>query len=427
MANPPGRPRRLHSSANLREGRTQEATNQTQANEKIFLIMPKRTKKSASSSGKKKTRTPKKRSRGSRGSRVVGDFEGCPVGRLQTFIDDYVVTQNGSSLVISTWCAATYLMDIWDRFPHLAISSPEKRCGKTTLLELLFLIVNNPRFTTNISPAALYRIIEAERPTLLMDECQSLARRGSEASEVLREILNAGIGPNAKVIRCGGSNMNEIVEFSVYSPKVFALIGKPDAVLADRSIPVELRRKQAHDSVKRFRSRVVEKEAEPLKKSLRNWCEENQEKIQNIYDTIEPFEIENDRMADLLTPLQSILKVVNGPLEELEQFAYLLDERDRQEESQTPGVQLLVACKEIFKGYKFLSTDSLIKNLAKRDEEPWATWARGKPISPTAVAALLRPYGIRPDRKQKKEGRKVKTIRGYYSDDFKDAWGGYTP
>src|SRR5262249_10838313 len=109
-----------------------------------------------------------------------------------------------------------------------------------------------PRYTTNISPAALYRLVEKEKPTLLMDESQSLSRRGSESSEVIREILNAGTGKNAKAIRCGGPRMNEIEEFSVYSPKVFAMIGEPDGVLADRSLPVPMKRKTKDDDVQRY-------------------------------------------------------------------------------------------------------------------------------------------------------------------------------
>src|SRR5262249_44709888 len=136
-------------------------------------------------------------------SRDRRDFRGCAgvVGEVVAFLARYIVLPPVLVLVVAAWVVAAYLIDVWDRFPHLAINSPEKRCGKTTLLDLIFLLAPRPRYTTNISPAALYRLVELERPTLLMDESQSLRRRGSESIEVICEILNAGIGRNAKVLR----------------------------------------------------------------------------------------------------------------------------------------------------------------------------------------------------------------------------------
>jgi hypothetical protein len=326
-----------------------------------------------------------------------------------------------SFLVVAAWIVAAYLIDNWDRFPHLAITSPEKRCGKTLLLDLLYLLAPRPRYTTNISPAALYRLVEKEKPTLLMDESQSLSRRGSEASEVIREILNAGIGRNSKVTRCAGEN-HDVEEFSVYSPKVFALIGEPDAVLADRTLPVPLRRKTANNVVERYRSRVVEAEATKLQAAICQWAEKNAQRSAAIYDTLEPFPIENDRMADLLLPLQAVLTAIDGgqSLGVLHQFAQELDARDREQEMQSPGVRLLAACREIFgNATSFISTESLIKQLASRREEPWYRWNKGFKISRESLANLLRPYGIRPSKNKKQ------TARGYHAADFQDAWKRY--
>jgi hypothetical protein len=311
------------------------------------------------------------------------------VGSTAWFLADYVVMPDPSLLAVTTWVIAAWLADLWDQFPHLAITSPEKRCGKTTLLELLFLIVPRPRYTTNISPAALYRVIDKEKPTLLMDEAQSISRRGSEASEVLREILNAGIRRNARTTRCGGERWDEVQEFNVYGPKVFALIGQPDGVLADRCLAVLMKRKTASDPVRRFRSRAVEPRGKKLYQELERWANDNRKRVAAIYDTLEPFDIANDRMADLLMPLQAVLTVAvsdrvdgidridgiprgsGGPLLMLKQYAEDLDKRDRDQEMQSPGVQLLAACREIFYEaltYPFLSTDTLLRLLAERRE-----------------------------------------------------------
>jgi len=361
------------------------------------------------------------------------------VGEVARFISDYVVMSETSVLVLAAWVVAAWLAEEWDRFPHIAIGSPEKRCGKTTLLDLLFMIVPRPRYTTNISPAALYRVVELEKPTLLMDESQSISRRGSEASEVIREILNAGIGQNAKVIRCGGEGWDKIEEFSVYGPKVFAMIGLPDAVLADRCLLLQLKRKTAKDNVTRFRSRIVEPRGKQLHDALEKWAEQNQVKAREVYDRLVPFDIENDRMADLLVPLQVVLTLnepsagsarlagidgISKGLLELEKYARSLDELDAEAEKMSPGTMLLAACREIFAAMnekKFLPTVNLIDKLVRRTEEPWARFVRGEPITAEALANLLRKYGIKSGRSKDQKNR------GYWPSAFEDAWGRYLP
>jgi hypothetical protein len=335
------------------------------------------------------------------------------------FLTDYVSLPEMTPLVIAAWVTAAWMLPAWDRFPHLCISSPEKRSGKTRLLELLNLIVPKPLFTSNISPAALYRTIEKTRPTLLFDEAQSLSRPGSEAGEVMKEILNAGIGKDSKVVRCQGKN-HEAKEFSIYSPKVFAMIGYPDGVLADRSLPVPMRRKTDTDEVQRYRSRTIEPRGHEIRDQLKAWSEENSEYAALLYDALEPFDIENDRMAELLLPLQCVLRIEGGEgMETLERYAFSLDERDKQKETQSPSIQLLVACREIMKDAKFIPTAELIEHLVSREEEPWQNWNRGAGLNPESLAKLLRPYGIKanPDKRRK--------IRGYYVADFADAWKRY--
>jgi hypothetical protein len=362
-----------------------------------------------------------------------------PIADAARFLGTYIVMPTESLLLIAAWVAAAWLYDKWDRFPHLVITSPEKRCGKTTLLDLLALIVPRPRPTTNLSPAVLYRLVTHDRPTLLMDESQSLSRRGSEASEVIREILNAGISKGAVVLRCGGERCEEIQEFSVYSPKVIALIGALDSVLADRCLPIELNRKTGADAVQRYRSRVVEPIGRKLHDRLEQWAVAHGETAAQVYDDLEPFPIDNDRMAELLLPLQAVLSLdgsagiggiagVSGvtPLAMLRAYANGLDERDRQQEMHSDGVRLLAACRDIFERVNavpgdglFMPTVKLISDLIARDEEPWARYTRGGPITDEALAKLLRPYGI-------KSGRnKTQKQRGYFATFFEDAWSRY--
>ena len=90
-------------------------------------------------------------------------------------------------LVITLWVMAAWLKDVWDRFPHLAITSPEKRCGKSRLLDLIEALSHQPILTANASPSAVYRSIGAhpsDPPTLLIDEADRFVRKEAETDFV---------------------------------------------------------------------------------------------------------------------------------------------------------------------------------------------------------------------------------------------------
>ncbi|MBF9059049.1 hypothetical protein HKCCSP123_07610 [Rhodobacterales bacterium HKCCSP123] len=71
------------------------------------------------------------------------------------------------------WIIGTYLMDTWRLWPRLMVTSPTKACGKSTLLEVLDAMVLRGFIASNASPAAVFRAIEAWRPTLLLDEADT--------------------------------------------------------------------------------------------------------------------------------------------------------------------------------------------------------------------------------------------------------------
>jgi hypothetical protein len=354
------------------------------------------------------------------------------MAELVAFLTDYVAFPNERiPVVIAAWVMAAWMKEEWERFPHLSITSPTKRCGKTSLLLVLSKVVPKPKFLTSITPAALTRIIEIEQPTLLMDEAQSLKRRGSESSAAMRELLNAGIERDAVIIKnvVEGKSGWTPKEFRIYCPKVFAMIGEPDEVQADRCLPAPLTR-NVKSKLKRCRSRIVQTEGAILTEQIAAWVGANRERLSKRYETLEPIDIANDRMADLLMPLQTVLLDDEKNTQLLVQFARELDARDREPERQDLGTLLLNACREIFTDYpiqhpgkrlEWCGTGWLISQLLQREEEPWDTFNRGKPINPERLASLLRDYGIR------SAHNKEKTARGYHASSFKEAWEKYLP
>ena len=60
----------------------------------------------------------------------------------------------------------------------------------------------------------------------------------------------------------------------------------------------------------------------------------------------------------------------------------------------------------------FLATTFILNKLNKMEERPWPEYRRGEPITAQQLAALLRPFGIKPRQKRKSNSKK-NPVRGY--------------
>src|SRR6185369_8240693 len=144
------------------------------------------------------------------------------------------------------------------------IESPEKRCGKTTLLSVLSELVHRPVVASNISSPAFFRVIEETRPTLLIDEADTFLQGNDE----LRGILNSGYTrKTAYVVRVSNQAANDerpgslpgsrLARFSCWCPKVMAAIGRLPDTLADRCIVIRMQRKMASEECERIKNLEV--------------------------------------------------------------------------------------------------------------------------------------------------------------------------
>src|SRR5262249_47513705 len=155
------------------------------------------------------------------------------------FLQRHVVLSSpAQAVIIALWVVHTWILDAFDCTPYLHVSSPEKRSGKTKLLDCLELLVSKPWRAISPSEAVLYRKIEMDQPTLLLDEVDTVfSGNKDERKEPLRALLNAGFERKAKVPRCVGQGSNyHVQEFAVFCPKAFAGIGRLPDTISDRCI-----------------------------------------------------------------------------------------------------------------------------------------------------------------------------------------------
>jgi putative DNA primase/helicase len=100
----------------------------------------------------------------------------------------YIVLPKGAADALALWTLHAWTMDAGDISPFMVLVSPTKRCGKTSVLIILYFLTPRSELASNITASALFRYIEEERPTLLIDEADSFAKDNEE----MRGILNSG-------------------------------------------------------------------------------------------------------------------------------------------------------------------------------------------------------------------------------------------
>jgi putative DNA primase/helicase len=135
-------------------------------------------------------------------------------------VSKYVALPDGAADAIALWIAHAHPINAFSHTPRLNIQSPEKRCGKTTLRDVVATLVPKPLSTENLSTPVTFRVVDKYRPTLLADECDSWIND----NEDLRGLLNAGHKRGGRALRCVGDDF-EPRAFNVFAPVVLAGIG----------------------------------------------------------------------------------------------------------------------------------------------------------------------------------------------------------
>lgn len=330
----------------------------------------------------------------------------------------FIICEPETVVAASLWITFTWFIDRVQVAPIAMITAPEMQCGKTQLLTLIGKLVNRPLLASNISPAAIFRVIEAFNPTLLIDEADSFLRENEEA----RGIINSGhTRQSAHVIRVVGDE-HEPKQFSTWGAKVICGIGKQAPTLMGRSIILELRRKLPNERVERLRHADT-RHFDILRSKLLRFSEDTGALIEKLRPVLP--EALNDRAQDNWEPLLMIADHVGQDWPEAARKAALkISGKQQDENNASAGVMLLSDIESIFESEKArerISTADLLNKLNEMEDRPWPEWYRGQPITARQIAKILKPYGIIPRKLRFGHG----TGRGYELNQFKDAFNRY--
>jgi hypothetical protein len=330
-------------------------------------------------------------------------------------IKRHVIADPETIQATALWATFTWLIDSVQVAPIANITAPEKRCGKSIMLTTLGNLVNRKLQVSNIASAALFRSIELWAPTLLIDEVDAFLRDNEEA----RGILNAGFTrDSAVVIRCVGDD-HMPTPFRVWGAKALCGIGKIADTLADRSIPLRLRRRLPGEDVEVLRHSDPALWAN-LRARMMRFAQDNAEQIGNARPVI--IKGLNDRANDCWEPLLAIAEAAGGDWPTTARHAARAL-HDVEDDSPSVGVELLMDIKVIFdtKQATKIFSATLLDELMADDEAPWPTWNRGKPMTARQLSTKLGEFGIKS--KDIRIGITVK--RGFDKADFVEVWNRY--
>lgn len=125
----------------------------------------------------------------------------------------------------------TWFSDVGNVAPYLWLVGPYQG-GKTTLLRLLSALCRRAILVADMTPAALYRVCDSVRPTLLLDE---LDLDGTIRSRETGRLLRSGSSRGGRVLRKDKA-------YDLFGPKVIVSRQEPsDAALASRALIVAMR------------------------------------------------------------------------------------------------------------------------------------------------------------------------------------------
>jgi len=332
----------------------------------------------------------------------------------------YIVMSEHAAIAMALWIIQTYCYRLFAYSPLLLINAPERACGKSVALGVVAKLVPRPLECTNITLAALFRVVENRSPTVLIDEADTFL----DGKPDLAGILNKGFEQGGMVLRVETVG-DRLVEtgYRVFGPKALAGIALerhlPDATMS-RGIQIPMRRKVKEEEVQRLRG------SNPavfgsLRSRINKFVSDHEEQLSQGYLDL-PEELD-DRAQDCWEPLFTIASCIGPDVLAATRDAALATKAAAQEPESVSN-NLLGSVREVLLGYQkpYIPTADLLEKLTADPDMGWNTYNKGFPLTPRQLANNLKPYGIQPKTVRMDEKY---TPKGYEVSDFQDAYDRY--
>jgi hypothetical protein len=350
-----------------------------------------------------------------------------PANLVRHILQRYVALKEHEYTAVTLWILHTHAFQHFVVTPRLALTSPVRGCGKTTLLDIAEKLVARARKSDSITAASIYHLVDQEHPTLLIDEADNLglARNGP-----LRAVFNSGHRRGGSVTRFSGGRARS---YSTFAPMAIAAIDSATRPLPlpiiHRSITAHMERADGTQLLSRFDPHDIATAADcdTVYRAIFDWARS----VTLNPDPEMPEELRN-RPADNWRPLISIADACGAEWGELARAAAIALARGYHDEDAL--VTLLHNVRDVFdaRGVDRITSAALVDALVAMEDGMWAEWCGvngdrpPRQLSQRELARLLGAFRIRPRSiRQLPLDRNHGTSKGYFRHQFEAAWRAY--
>jgi Protein of unknown function (DUF3631) len=343
-----------------------------------------------------------------------------------------IVTDPTHLYVIALWSLQTHLLHLEklrvSTTSRLAFQSPSIRCGKSTGLKCVLLMSHKGRMAGSITPPALFRAIEDDQVSIMVDEADHVFRRGNDD---LAGIFNSGIDRmTAYVMRAVpvGERDHKARYFRTFTGIACTSVKQlPIEAVQDRVIALPMQRAKKDERPERLtmetRGGLID-----IGRKFARWASDLTElpKLDRSTDLY-------NRIEDKWFTLFQIAQLAGGEWPERCNKAALVSLAREEANGADGGMEgdLLADVWRVFheSGKEQMFTKDICTALNALDESPWATVRHGQPIDGNYLRKHLDDF--LPDNAEKIAPRKWRDAttgeqaRGYHELHFKDAFERY--
>ena len=310
--------------------------------------------------------------------------------------------QPWARLLVVVYILFTHCIDAVDTAPYLFVTSPVRKCAKTTLLRMLARICARPEMSRPTVAGIVDAIYSGECTTIFLDGAQHW---GDKRGRFL-ELLEAGHTRDAAAVRKKLGKLS--VKMQIFAAFIIAAIGRPlSGEVDERCITIPQQRRRPDEMLERFRS-DRSSDLVDFRRMACRWAKDNIEALRAA-DPEMPEGID-DRAADNFRPLFAIADRAGKGLPERVRRAALQSCADTVEaEDETRIIRDICHAFADHNVGRFRSAD-LVAELTQMDR-------RYRHLTPYRLARLLQPFEIHPQ--PFRFG--TATLRGYDREQFEDA------
>jgi hypothetical protein len=341
---------------------------------------------------------------------------------LITKINKHVVARPHEILIIALWVLMTWAHEIAaTHSTYLVATSAEPDSGKTTLLGVVGYLVPKPFTGAEPTGASIYRFVDHNKPTLIIDEADDLFIRKSDVKHIFNLAWVRGwTVPRQE--RIGGVSVT--VRFDPFCPKAVGLLGmKLPRPLVGRSIVIKMWPKKPEENVENF-SHTDDEEFANLRRKLARWAADHASALKDAKPLF-PANFSNRLQANWRL-LLGVAELAAGTWPKQARAA--AERLARMIRKPSYGLQLL----EAFHGIlvvakrKEITSEQVVAELTADPNAVWCEYNRGGPITQRQVADLLDQYDIHPTVLHPTK-RKDLTRHGYKAEQFAEPFARLLP